>query len=171
MPRSIPAVVRRELEAPQTALFLLVLAEITHPDLLEPARVANDVVSYSLGGNLYVGIPFEIELLSDGDRPPRGRLGVSNVDQRIAEVVLALSSPPRVKLEIYDGSDFAAPDASRVRAAIGTPTPFYSARHLRLKNISGNVASISGELTSWDPGRETWPSIRATRDRLPGLFR
>lgn len=171
MPRALPAVIRRELEAPETALFVLSLVEITHPDLLEPVRVANDVVSYSLAGNLYTGIPFEIELLGDGDRPPRGRLSVANVDQRIAEVVLALTTPPRVALSLYDGADFAAPDADNVRTAIGSPTPFYRARHLKLKNISGTVSAVSGELTSWDPGRETWPAIRATKDRLPGLFR
>lgn len=171
MPRLIPAVIRREIEAQESGLFLLALVEITHPDLLAPIRVANDIVDYLLSGNRYVGMPFELDHITDGDRPPSGRLRVQNVDQRIGEWVLSLSSPPRLRIDIYSGDDFGALDESKTRTAIGTPSPFYSARHLRLRNVSVDAVAVSGEIGSWDPGREPWPSIRATKDRLPGLFR
>jgi hypothetical protein len=51
------------------------------------------------------------------------------------------------------------------------PAMQYQARSLRLRGVSGDAIALEGELSVWDPTAEPYPSIRATPDRLPGLFR
>lgn len=46
----------------------------------------------------------------------------------------------------------------------------YRARHLYLTEVEGNVFTITGTLRSWDYTQETWPGIRATSTRMPGLY-
>lgn len=172
MPRVLPAQLRTEVDQPWTGEFLAIFAVVSHPDLIEPIRAANDVVDYILGGLRYTGVPFEMEALTDGERPPSGRLRIHNVDRRLGEVVLALKSPPRLRIDIYAGSDWGPKDTGQnARLPIGTPVPWYSAPGLRLRNVTVDAMAVSGEVVSYDPTSEPWPSVRATRDRLPGLFR
>ncbi|WP_018456799.1 DUF1833 family protein [Bradyrhizobium sp. WSM4349] len=183
MPRSLSQGYRNELEASRSAEVTLVFATITHPDIVDPIRVVSDVVDYmrvlnDLAGApvsvRYIGIPFDIELLTDGDAPPRGKITIQNVDQAVGAAIEDMSDSPRLMLEILALSDFGdieIIDDRRTRQPLGTPTIEYSAAHLSLKNITGNAISVSADITVYDVQREPWPGIRTTQNRLPGLYR
>lgn len=170
MPRGISAAFRRSLEEPRSDDYPVILLEISHESLSNPIRVANDVVSYSYQNNTYIGFPFEFEIVGDSEQVPRGQLRIQNVDQRISDAVLSLTTPPRVDLLIFASSDFSETLVDGVRPSIETdPVPEYSARHLIFGNITVDVVAIAGEIKSFDMSNEPWPAPRTTADRLPGL--
>jgi uncharacterized protein DUF1833 len=173
MPREISGPLRRAIEEPRTQEYIVVLLEISHPSLAEPIRVANDVVDYVYPGgsdNIYIGFPFDIELVGDNTRTPRGQLKIQNVDRRIGEAVLNLTSPPQLTIMLFAQSDFhEATIGERTRDAVSGISPEYEASHLVFANISVDAMSISGEIESFNMSNEPWPAIRSTADRLPGL--
>ena len=174
MPRQITQSVRSSIEDANSGEFFPVFAEITHPTLADPIRVVNDVVDYLYEGDRYHGCPFDIELLGDADGPPRARITVQNVDQRIGAAIEAISTSPRLTLRVMAQSDFgpiAEVDGRRTRSPLGTPVVEYEAGWLSLANITGNIISVSAEIVSYDVGREYWPGVRATQRNAPALSR
>ncbi len=172
MPREISTSLRRALEEPRSAEYVVILIEITHQTLATPIRVANDVVDYVYLGNTFIGFPFEIELVSDSARTPRGSLRIQNVDRRISEAVLELTTPPQLSIILFAQSDFEEiePGGRTRLPPTGTePTPEYQADHLILGTITIDASMVSGEILSFDMSNEPWPAIRATAERLPGL--
>lgn len=167
--RTFSTTFRAALEEPYNDDPPMVFITINHPTLLQPIRCVFDVVDYVLNGNSYVGFPFEIVLVSDSEDAPRGRLSVQNVDRIIGEAVKGLTSPPQVTIEIYPASDFDLTVSPRV--ALGTPQLAYRAAFLYLRNISVDVLTASGDLTSWQYANLPWPGKFATQALLPGLFR
>lgn len=173
---------RNETEAQDSAEAALVFATITHPELLTPIRVVSEgdkgysiangaIVNYRYGGELFLGCPFAIELVTDSDRPPQARVTVPDVEQRIGIEVLPLIDSPRIRLEILALSDFSDTlDADNARNPVGTPTVEYAADHLYLANVTGDQLAVQAELVGLDYSAEPWPKIRTTQDRLPGLY-
>lgn len=170
MTRSFSTGFRNQLESIRSDGVLVHMAVIDHDDLAEPIRIVNDVVDYVFEGETYLGFPFAIELLTDDDRPPRGRLTVQNVDRSIGEAVRSIDTAPTVRIMLLADQDFAsAVDGNGVRQEVGSPTPEYDAPFLLLQNVEVDAMTVSGELNSYDPTSEPWPAIRSTPDRLPGL--
>jgi hypothetical protein len=189
---TISASLRRALEEPRSNTYVVVLLEITHPQLGKPIRVANDVVDYVFEDNTYIGFPFDIEIVGDVTTTPRGQLSIQNVDQRISDAILSLTTPPRLRILLFSSDDFGevgepsifadseevfaddeetTVDAgdTRNRTISDGAVPEYEASHLVFGNISVDVMRISGEIVSFDMSNEPWPAIRSTADRLPGL--
>lgn len=171
MTRVISAELRRALEEPRSAEYVVVLLEITHQLLGQPIRVANDTVSYNFEGNSYVGFPFELEIVTDSNSVPRGQLSIQNVDRRIGEAVVNLTSPPSVRIILLANADFENTlNADNEREPVSDEIePEYEALGLVFGNISVDAMTVSGELLSYDMSNEPWPAIRSTADRLPGL--
>ncbi|MDZ4382798.1 MAG: DUF1833 family protein [Parvibaculum sp.] len=170
MPRALSAPFRYSLERQETGEALIVFLTITHPALSEAIRVVSDGVDYVWNGLTYTGFPFEISLISDGDRPPSAQLSVQNVDRRIGEAVRDLASPPRLRIDVLAASDFDESATPRVSATTGEPEAEYTAASLFLANVRGD-AFLEAEITGWNYLQEVWPGIRATQNRLPGLYR
>lgn len=168
MPRNISAATRSRIEEPESSEQLVILLIISHGSLSEPIRVANDIVDYAYDGETYIGFPFEIELVSDNDEVPVGRLTVQNIDQRISDALLELVTPPQVTVMIVAGRGFSAP-INNVRQEIGTAPLEYMASNLMLGNTTVDASSIQAEIRSYDLTAEPWPAIRTTTDKLPGL--
>lgn len=168
MPRVLSPTFRRNIEEPRNDELLVVLLEITHEQIAQPIRVANDVVDYKYEDNTYVGFPFELEVLSDTEQTPRAQLRIQNVDQRISEAIVDLTTPPRVDFMVFAGSDFGEADDD-VRTANDDAEPEYVARNLRLGNITVDALNLSAEVLSFDMRNEPWPAIRTTADRVPSL--
>lgn len=168
--RTISTGFRNNLEASANPDIPILFATITHPSIADPIRVVNDVVDYEWGGERFTGIPFQIELLTDSDRPPSAKIRMQNVNGVIGRTVINLKSSPRSQLDVIAASEFALPVAN-LRVEIGTPVVEYSAPRLRLRNVSGDAMAVEGELWSYDLSREPYPAIRTTKDRLPGLYR
>lgn len=169
MTRSISDALLAEMVQPQSGVLLLQFAEISHPSLALPIRVVSDVKDYVWGGETYSGVPFRLELLSDGERPPRGAITIQNVDRRIGEMARALATPPHLTITLLSSDDFDL--TADPRTETGTATVEYQASHLRLKKIRADAIAVQAEIMSFDPSAEPWPQTRATKDRLPGLFR
>ena len=127
MPRIISPSFRRSLEEPRSADYPIVLLEITHPSLTQPIRVANDIVSYIFEGDTYIGFPFEFEIVGDTDQVPRGQLRIQNVDRRLSEAILELTSPPRVDLLIFASSDFSDTLVDGCRTYLEDPAEGFAA--------------------------------------------
>ena len=46
----------------------------------------------------------------------------------------------------------------------------YVARHLYLTDVEGDVLQLSGTIRWWEYTQESWPALRATQNRFPGLY-
>lgn len=180
--RKISAVLRHELEASASGEVVLAFATITHDDLTDTIRVVAEddgcvsynqgkIINYRWNGNLFLGLPFFLELLTDDERPPRGKVTLPDVEHRVGVEVLALLDSPTIRFDILKLSDFsAAIDADNARNPLDVPAVEYTADQLRLANVQGDAMAISGELTGVNIADDPWPFIRATKGRLPGLF-
>lgn len=178
--REISQQLDAELDAPRSVTALLYFLTIEHPRITEPIRaVSNEygdnVRDHILGGNRYFGIPFQLEIVSDDERPPRGRLSVLNIERKVGLAVRLLQSRPLLTIEQYAASDFTAvvDDEEEAKLPIGTPVVEYRAPFLTLVNLTGNAMWVEGDIASFvaDISREPASPIRATQDRFPGLFR
>ena len=173
---TIDADLRQALEEPRSQEYVVVLLRITHETLSLPILVANDVVNYVVGGETYQGFPFNMELIGDTSQVPRGQIQIQNVDRRISEAILKLTTPPRISILMFAQSDFSETmsdspgkvEDTRYELQENT-TPEYEAHHLIFGNITVDAMQVSGEITSFDMTNEPWPAIRSTADRLPGL--
>jgi hypothetical protein len=176
MPRILNSAFRQAIEASASSELLLCFATITHPQLAMPIYTVCDVVDYIYNGNRFYGVPFDFTLLTDNDKPPVCTIRIQNVDQIIGNAVLALNTVwPRLLLQVMAGSDWGpvftdGPTQRRTRSPLGTPTVEYQANHLRINKVTCDAISVQGDITSIDLTREPWPSTRATKDRLPGLY-
>ncbi len=166
--RDIPGSFRAAIEYEQTADFPLVFLTITHSELAEPIRVVNDPENFMLDGKEHTGFDFKIELLTDNDQPPRAQLTVQAVDRRISNTLLKIVNPAQIELQVIDSGQFNL-DVSP-RTEIMTAVRAYRARKLYLADVTGDKLMVSGTLRSWDYTQDTWPALRATEARFPGLY-
>lgn len=170
MSRTISASLKRTINRQEEDEALICFLTITHAMISEPVRVCSDTVDYVWGGNTFIGFPFDLQLLSDNDDPPTAKLSIQNVDQKIGEAVQLLDSPARLRIDVLAASWF-NPSATPRVAISGTPTPDYTADKLFLTNVKADALAVTADIVSWNYTQEIWPGIRATQDRLPGLFR
>lgn len=169
MPRNITASFRKAAESQWNDEVDLVFLTISHPLLLEPVRVVWDAVDFIWGGNTFIGFPFDIQILSDDEQPPRASLAFQNVDQVIGETIRGLNTPPRMQMDLLSSVDFNL--AVTPRTQIGTPTVFYTASRLFLVNVRVDVLQITADIVGWNYLQRVWPGVRATQAAFPGLFR
>lgn len=172
MPRQIIASFRNDLQAQNAVDMEVIFATLTHPDLEAEIRVARDSVDYFWEGNTYTRGMFDIELISDDERPPRGRISVPNVDRRIGEAVLNILTPIDMRLDIFAVSDFdVLTSGTRTSSSSPDPDPLLSFTNLQLLNVACTSVALEAEITSWDLSNEPFPGVRVTKDKFPGLFR
>lgn len=170
MPRILSASLRREIERQETDEALIAFLTITHPDLDAAIRVCSDGVDYVWGGETFIGFPFDAQLLTDGDQPPVAQLAVQNVDRRIGNSLRSLTGPARLRLDIVAASWFDRSAAPRLPIA-AEPSAEYTADKLFLANVKCDDLQITADIVSWNYLQDIWPGLRATQNRLPGLFR
>jgi len=172
MKRTIPDAVIRELNREASANPVLVFMTIDQESLFEPIRVVSDPRNFILDGKEFVGFEFSIKLLSDTEEAPRSQLTIQNVDKRIGEGVLRAETPPRVTIEVIDGSQFNLDDNPCTELyGPGNAERIYSAPQLFLTEVEFDAFQVTAQIVSWDYTQELWPGILATKSRLPGLFR
>jgi hypothetical protein len=169
MARTISLSFRRSVESQRQEEANLIFATLSHPLLIEPVRVVSDIKNYVRDGATWTGFPFDIQILSDDDNPPKATIEIQNVDRRIGETIRPLQTPPRLKIELLHSDDFDL--SADPRTAIGTPSVEYVADHLFLSNVKIDAMTVSADIVGWDYTQLTWPAPRATQNRLPGLFR
>lgn len=146
----------------------LIFLRISHASI-STIRVVNDTNDYILGGNTYIGFPFDIEILSDDEGPPTARLSIQNVDPRIGDSIRSLMTPPTLAIRLISSTDFDL--TVDPHTEIGTATLVYVADSLFLINVSVDIMTITAQIVGWDYQQRVWPHERATQDNFPGLFR
>lgn len=166
---SITTPFRARSQAAASDDVVLALVEITHPSLSDPIRVVNDTVNFTYDSKTWTAFPYDITVLSDDENPPTASLSLQNVDAAIGEAVQACETPPRMRLLILDSADFNLAVSPRV--PVGTPSIQYDAPNLFLANVKFDLINVEAQIVGWDYLQRTWPGIRATQNRLPGLFR
>lgn len=171
MTRSVTTSFRRSAEASFADEVDLVFLTISHPTLGEPIRVVWDTEDFVYGGATFTGYPFDIELLTDEEKPPTAKLQIQNVDPRIGDTIRTLTTPPRLKIELLSSADFNLTVNPRMEILSPAPNVVYSADQLFLVNVSVDVMMVSGDIVGWDYIQRVWPGKRATQGYFPGLFR
>lgn len=166
--RSISAAVRAGLDAPETPHALLAFLTITHPGLSAPIRVVSDVMDYSVGGQTFIGMPFDYQLLTDTDAAPTTQIRMQNVDRRIGVALRQIKERARLRLEIRSSADFDLSVDPRTEIASST---IYAFDSFELVDVTVDAAEITGRVMLRDYAQETWPGLRATQSRCPALFR
>lgn len=153
--RVLSTAATRALTAEETEEVFLVLVKISHGDLVSAIRVVNNIEAIEHDGETYVGLPFEIELPDEGDRPGEARLSVDNVDRRIVEAVRTISTPPSVTIKVVLASQ---PDVIE-----------YQLDGLTMRDVSYDAATVQGYLRYEDLSTENVADI-IVPSRFPGLF-
>ena len=170
--RVVTDVTRRELDRQESAEFYLVFLTINQRDLKDAITVVSDPEDFTLNSVLFKGFQFDIKLLNDGESMPQAQLTVQNVDKSIGNAILNISDPPRLEIQVIAGSMFDLGTYPRVPiyAADTDVARVYRAKQLYLTEVEGDEMTVSGTIRSWDYTQETWPGMRATANRFPGLY-
>ncbi len=142
--------------ADETDEVFVVLLRITHPALAEPVLLANNTEDVVSNGETFIGFPFDITLFDDNEQTPRAQLEVQNVDRRIGDAVLALTSPALMDIMIVLASD---PDTIEL-----------DFKGFELREVKGNATSVQASIVGIDLGNWPWPWRRATQAAFPGLY-
>jgi hypothetical protein len=173
MPRNVTLSVRKELEAQFSPEANLIFLTISHALLAQPIRVVNDTKNFSYAGNTFTGFPFDIQIYSDDEQPPKAQLVIQNIDSQIGDSVRTLTTPPRLKLEMCSTLDFNINVDPRVELSGGSPPTavMYSFDKAFLTNVKVDFLSVSADIVGWDYLQRVWPGVRATQSLFPGLFR
>lgn len=170
MTRAISTSLRRELEKAGTEEVVFVTLTLTHATLAEAIRLVCHPVSIIVGGETYNASWFDLALPSDSDAYPQTTVTIPNVDAEIGLAIRALRGDPmRAEIAVYSGADFDL--TTDPIAPLATPVVEYRARHLFLVNLKVDPLEITGDIIAWNYTQQTWPGRRATKNRLPGLFR
>ena len=159
---------REEIEAEASPDALLAFLTITHPNLITPIRVVSDVKPYVLDGDRYEGMPFDCQLVTDGEGQSQTELRIQNVDRRLSEAARAVTGRAKVTLELRSSADFDLTVEPRV--SLGSFAPLRGFRNFELRDLVWNQIELRGRLMLHDYTVEPYPGIRAIQSRFPGLF-
>jgi hypothetical protein len=134
----------------------VLLLTASHPEWGAAYRLARNTADVTSRGEVFRAAMFAADVVTDSDGPPRATLTIPNVDREIGQMVLRLSSPPQITLEVVALS---APDE-----------PIYRAARLELRNVSIDALAVSGDLASHDYSSEPCGRVRVIPGRFPALF-
>lgn len=159
-----------DLDALSSPHALIVFLRVSHSALLDDIRVVNDVLPYVRGGETWEAVPgLKPRLVDDSDGTPRTVLELPNIDRTVGRALRATNERALVSVEVLSSADFDL--TVEPRTEIGTAEVYYAFRHF--ETLSASVTAVSAEIqiVLRDYSQEPWPAIRATQDRLPGVFR
>jgi len=183
MARTLSTAFRKSIEMRDSPALILCFVTIDHDDLAATLRIVSEdvngisrsangaIINYNLGGNLYQGLPFYFDLITDNDRAPLARMAIPDIDKAIGLALIETIESPVLTLKIYNSADWGTTlDGSNARSPTGTPTVVYSAPYLRMRNTGSDQVILQGDLMSFDYTNEPWPYHRATKDLVPGAY-
>lgn len=170
MVRQITPQIRDDLESHTSPNALLAFITINHRNLAQPIRVVSDPIDFVVGGERYIGCPFEFKLLTDEDEAPRSQIRIQNVDRMIGEAIRSVKERAQVRLEIRTTADFNLSVVPRTEIPGGSSV-IYGFRYFELIDVTVTSLDVTGTVMLRDYTQEPWPGRRATQSRTPGLFR
>ncbi|OJU02784.1 MAG: hypothetical protein BGN87_06200 [Rhizobiales bacterium 65-79] len=175
MARALPIVDRRRLEQGSSDDPVLLFAAIRHKQLTDPVRLVLDGADYVMDdedGNAATWHQsyFTLTLLTDDARPPQASFTFPNVDRRSSNMIADVIDPATVDFKLIAASYFnLAVEPRTVKAGL-TVAALYQASSLFLTDVKIGLVQVTGTLRGIDLRQQLWPLLRATQDRLPGVF-
>lgn len=159
---------RHAMFAENTGEVAVVLATITHPDLVAPVRLSSDPTERLsddplVYGTVSNGETFEFVMMSavlpDQQRgqSPRAAIVLENVDRDSVALLRSITTPMRVKFDLVLAS---APDAIEE-----------SYTDLRAAKAGYDADRITLDISREPFTAEPWPAGKMTQGRLPGMHR
>lgn len=136
---------------------VVVLLEISHPDLSETIRVTNNGEALTSNGDIYQQFPFEIELPGDTEDEPVAKLRIAKVDRTIGDAVDTITTPATVSIAVVLASD---PDTLQLNWL-----------HFELRNITFPALEVNGDLVIRTYATEPFPNIRVRESNFPNLYK
>lgn len=158
MARSLSAALKREMMAAESGTAAVLLLTITHASLAAPIRLTSAGQNVTSRGDLFLAMPFDINLPRASDEaPPTVQLTVCAVDRTIIQAVRSLSGDrARIALELVH-----SPDLDHVE--IG-PLEF------DLLDVSYDALVITAQLGYEDLLNEPFPKDIFGPTTTPGIF-
>lgn len=152
---AIRSLLRREAEVPVIMLLTVEHADLS-PTIQRYARntVGDDIVS---NGNTFLGVPFDLDFVSDDEDAPVARLTAVNVDRELGIALEGLVTPAQCKIQVVLAS---TPDT------IEREVPL-----LEMRNCHWDSSILSADLTQAPYAQEPWPKYRVQPRDFPSLFR
>ncbi len=169
--RTLSSTFRNAIEAQNGIHFPVAFLTVTHSTLGTAVRLVNDTVDYVWKGNTYTSLPFDVQIMSDDDRPPSAQLIIPNIDISIGVAIAAMQTPPQVQIDICNSLGFNLTVTPRVGIGVNLPNAEYTASGLYMLNISVDAIQISGELSTFNYVSELWPGKRCVQALTPGIYR
>lgn len=132
------------------------LAEITHPLLDTPIRVAVNTSDVTYGGEVYAKGSLSLVPPDFTDGQQSARIRVANVNRKAGLAIQRMVTPCELTLALVNADD---PDTGAV-----TWSP------MLIANAVGNAVEITGEFVSRFNANDAFPKQRAIKAIAPGLF-
>lgn len=182
--RDIDPDFQTQLESPARTEIVLMFVTVNDPAHADqPIRVVNEnngncsfangkFINYYLNGNLHIGFPFTLALLTDDDQPARARIIVPAVHRTIAKWFREMQTPARLTIDLYalSGWGEAVAIADNARSPIGTPKRLYLADKVWVLDVTIGATQIVLELGGYNFTQEPL-GPRATKALCPDLYR
>lgn len=156
MPMPLPSFAQAWLQARESADAALCLVTLYHP-MLETRRFVKNTEDVVSRGDTFSACWFDLDIVNDNDQPPRATFTFPNVDRSIGIKLGEITGPPQITIEVVSSAHLDEPVSRAAR--------------LKLKNVTLDPLSISGDLLRTDEGAEICGTIRVTPARCPALFR
>lgn len=144
---------------------------VEHPQLDGGLRFHIDTEKLLLNGFEWEAIQPQIQMPSStSGEPSRGKFTFPNIDRRAIALLQDVVNPATVRMDFYDGDDFNLNSVPRVVKDGVTPVPFRRIPPLYMVNAVTSDLAVSVEIAGPDLRVESYPRLRATKSRMPGLF-
>jgi hypothetical protein len=179
--RTIAATALQKLMASESGISLPILIQIDH-DLWEtPLYLVNNKDDVVYDGNTYKAFPFRFDpadINTDGS-VQNGKLTIAAVDQTMTAAIRALSTPPTITtiaaLISYSPTGFASDtlypsDMLYPGAGLSYTIEPLATWTFTLRNVTGNVEYITGELELENALENEVPAMEFRPRDFPGLF-
>jgi len=169
MPRSIFDNHEDDLRKPISKYSLIAFLTITNDALPTPIRVASDPTDFIVDGETFVGIPFDVSIVSDGEDAPTAELRIQNITREIGDAVQSATGRIGVKVDIRSTMGFDLSVIPRIVSGAGSGFVM-GFDHFELIDVQVNDVEVRGTLMLRDYSQEPWPSGRTTKARCPALW-
>lgn len=167
MPRSMDPAISDDLRKPLSPHALLAFLVIDNDYLTDPIRVVSDPLDFIVDGELYIGVPFDIQVINDSETHPTAKLRLQNVDRAIGTAVQQAIGRITVDATIRSTAGFNLSVVPRVPTGQNL---ILSLNYYELVEVTVTDVEVAGTLILRDYTQEPWPSGRATKARCPGLY-
>ena len=168
MPRAMDDTLGNDLRRADSPHAILAFLTLDNEALADPIRIVSDPLDFVVDGDTFVGCPFEVSVVTDGESHPTAQLRVQNVTREVGDAVRAAVGRITADIAIRSTAGFDLSVVPRVETDGGL---ILSYAHFELVEVTVDDVQVSARLMMRDYSQEPWPAGRATKSRCPALYR